>query len=463
MNKTLRAATSLTPLVTIVILAYWLIVLAVNAPGQLSYDSVVQLWEGRTGDYRSMHPPIMSALLGLFDRALSGTVLYVVFASGLFIVALLIVVKRGIASDARSRLLCVVFGLLLLNPMMVVYQGTVWKDVLFANIVALSFSLLTFSSKIQPSMKGMVFLVAAAVLSGFAVLVRQQGLIVAVGVAATASFVMPKSTTSFQRVLISVTCILIALSTAVSTTYLIRKTSSGGLPDTTEMGLRILRSYDILGMIVHGTPIPEDSHLSLEGRQAVESYAAKIYTAARVDPVTSEIAPDAWIDLSSTEVQKIWSSMIIAHPANYVAHRVNVFRWQIFPRDIFQCLPIHVGVSGPAKLIAELGLTEGQRASDQSLYRYARALFHTPLFSGLAWALASFSIALYILLRRFPEPGHVAVFGLQITSLAYLGSYFFVGIACDFRYVFLVPVSVCVGLACLISSSRAGSRSLVEK
>ena len=207
MNKTLLAATSLTPLVTIVILAYWLIVLAVNAPGQLSYDSVIQLWEGRTGDYRSMHPPIMSALLGLFDRALSGTLLYVVFASGLFILALLIVVRPGIASDLRSRLLCVLFGLLLLNPMMVVYQGTVWKDVLFANIVALSFSLVIFSGNIQPSMKGMVFLVAAAVLSGFAVLVRQQGLIVAVGVAVTASFVMPKSTTPFQRVLICVTCL----------------------------------------------------------------------------------------------------------------------------------------------------------------------------------------------------------------------------------------------------------------
>src|SRR6202000_2161818 len=34
--------------------------LALNAPGQLSYDSVTQLADGRTGHYNSWHPPLMA-------------------------------------------------------------------------------------------------------------------------------------------------------------------------------------------------------------------------------------------------------------------------------------------------------------------------------------------------------------------------------------------------------------------
>jgi hypothetical protein len=36
------------------------VMLALNAPGQLSYDSVAQLANGRSGFYNSWHPPVMA-------------------------------------------------------------------------------------------------------------------------------------------------------------------------------------------------------------------------------------------------------------------------------------------------------------------------------------------------------------------------------------------------------------------
>ena len=39
-----------------VIVAAWVTTLAINAPGHLSFDSVVQFLEGRTGIYGNMHP-----------------------------------------------------------------------------------------------------------------------------------------------------------------------------------------------------------------------------------------------------------------------------------------------------------------------------------------------------------------------------------------------------------------------
>ena len=38
--------------------------LAITAPGYLSYDSVSQLGDARSGFYNSWHPPVMAWLLG---------------------------------------------------------------------------------------------------------------------------------------------------------------------------------------------------------------------------------------------------------------------------------------------------------------------------------------------------------------------------------------------------------------
>src|SRR6202000_1591581 len=46
-----------------ILLAGFALMLAVNAPGQLSYDSVAQLADGRAGHYNSWHPPVMAFLL----------------------------------------------------------------------------------------------------------------------------------------------------------------------------------------------------------------------------------------------------------------------------------------------------------------------------------------------------------------------------------------------------------------
>ena len=57
--------------------------LGLNLPGHLSYDSVMQLWQGRTGVYNSWHPPVMAWMLGLADSVVRGAALFVVFDAAL--------------------------------------------------------------------------------------------------------------------------------------------------------------------------------------------------------------------------------------------------------------------------------------------------------------------------------------------------------------------------------------------
>src|SRR5437764_13571633 len=63
--------------------------LALNWPGQLSYDSVVQLHDGRFGHYNPWHPPIMSWILGITDRIFAGTGLFILLDELLITASLL--------------------------------------------------------------------------------------------------------------------------------------------------------------------------------------------------------------------------------------------------------------------------------------------------------------------------------------------------------------------------------------
>src|SRR5579862_645644 len=65
------------------------ITLGLSWPGHLSFDSIVQLHDGRFGFYHSWHPPVMAWLLGLGDRILPGTGLFVLFDAALLFTALL--------------------------------------------------------------------------------------------------------------------------------------------------------------------------------------------------------------------------------------------------------------------------------------------------------------------------------------------------------------------------------------
>src|SRR6202012_2653386 len=113
-----------------VIAAGFVFCLAADLPGHLSWDSVVQLLEGRTGRYMGWHPPFMSWLLGLFDAVLPGTALFVAFDATLFFGSLYSLVwlrPKGSWAAAAVALLIIV------SPIALLYQGIVWKDVLFAD------------------------------------------------------------------------------------------------------------------------------------------------------------------------------------------------------------------------------------------------------------------------------------------------------------------------------------------
>ena len=104
----------------------------------MSYDSVVQLADGRAGQYGSWHPPVMAWLLGLFDSLIPGPGLFLLFTALLLFAAWLLLLGGKRVGWGSAILLLLIFA----TPQLLLYQGTIWKDVLFANAGIAAFACL---------------------------------------------------------------------------------------------------------------------------------------------------------------------------------------------------------------------------------------------------------------------------------------------------------------------------------
>ena len=118
--------------------------LALNLPGQMSYDSVSQLLQGRSGHYNSWHPPVMAWLLGLFDSLLPGTGLFLIFDTLLLLGGWLLLLRLGPRPGWTAPAVALI---LLLTPQFLLHQGTVWKDMLFTDSAIAGFAALAMAAK----------------------------------------------------------------------------------------------------------------------------------------------------------------------------------------------------------------------------------------------------------------------------------------------------------------------------
>ncbi|MDB5425041.1 MAG: hypothetical protein JWQ29_2457, partial [Phenylobacterium sp.] len=160
----------------IVVAGGLLLVLAANLPGHMTLDSVVAMIEGRTGVRQTWAPAVSSWILGLFDGLVAGTGLYVTATAALLFLSLMSL------PGLRPRTTWLAVGLpalAILTPQVLIYQGIVWRDVLFANLAITGFICLAHAAK-RWSERPVLPLLGALCCLALAALVRQNGLILVV-------------------------------------------------------------------------------------------------------------------------------------------------------------------------------------------------------------------------------------------------------------------------------------------
>ena len=121
----------------------WSLMMLYAYPGFMSYDSVFQLLEARSGDFTNGHPPAMAALWQVLDNIIPGPILMLVlqvtcFQFGAYLVARHFVSKRVAAAIAS--------GLLIFPPVAIV-MAVIWKDCQMAAFLMLGTGLLMTTTR----------------------------------------------------------------------------------------------------------------------------------------------------------------------------------------------------------------------------------------------------------------------------------------------------------------------------
>ncbi len=405
--------------------------LVLNLPGQMSYDSVSQLFDGRFGAYNSWHPAVMAWLLGLFDSLLSGTALFVMFEAAMLALAFILSLRRNTGWGAVPVALGIV-----LTPQFLLYQGTVWKDVLFADAFVFSFALLARAVLERGGRRLVLFILFFLALS-LAALARQNGLLL-LPVGALTFGLATAGSSIWRGAMRAMAALLMMLALVIGANLLLAFRGDGGEGLRSE--IRLAQIYDLTGAAKEGFPLSLLRHGDPLLAAAIEQKGVRAYSLQMQD--TLEPLLPAQITQGAVAAQ--WRGLLLTRPDIYVRERAGVF-WQVVATpDIAACHPAYVGIDGDGAQLKALGLTARIRPADAKLAVYARAFMGTPVLSHLAFGVLAVGLLVLYLRRRGRTD--IAMAGMLAGALTFTSSFFFVSVACDYRYLYPLDLAAMLAL-----------------
>lgn len=419
-----------------------LFMLGANLPGHMSYDSLAQLSEGRSGVRETWGPAAYAWILGFFDEIVPGTGLYVACSAAVLFFSLSTLRRlRPVVSWWAVP----VTLLIVLSPQFLIYQAIVWKDVLFANLAVAGFVCLARAeiSWARPGPRGLA-LAGAVICIAVASLVRQNGIII-VPLAALTLGVLRLKEGWRQALIWGGGGFLVVLAT-MQILGVATQLKSSDLRGDPGLGVRILQHYDIVGAVARDPSYPL-SHIEKVAPESAARIRAGVgvYSPERVDFFDRDpVLGKALWQVPKAAIQAEWRELVTKHTGAYLAERGDVFRWLLASPRLGACLPQFVGVSGPDDLVSKLQLTNAVDPADISLSNYATYFYDTPAYSHLAYAVIALVAAGFLFWRR--DGADLVVAGLLLSALAVTASFFVISIACDYRYLYFLDLSAMVGL-----------------
>lgn len=406
------------------------VLLALNLPGQLSYDSVSQLFDGRFGSYNSWHPPVMAWLLGLFDSIVPGSGLFVAFQTAMLALTLALSLRRNANWGAVAVAL-----LITLTPQFLLYQGTVWKDVLFADAMVLAFAFLARAMQEEGFARLILYVLFFAALT-LAALARQNGLLLLPVGALTFGVATAASLRRGATIAVVALVALIVLVGGANLVLAQRGDDGAGL----EGEIRLAQIYDLTGAARIGFPLDLLRRSDPALATAIQQNGVKAYSLQLQDT----LEPLLPAHFTPGAVMAQWRALLLTRPDLYLRERLPVF-WQVVATpQIALCHPAYAGIDGDPAQLKALGLTARNRPRDLKLAAYARGFMGTPLLSHLTFG--ALALGLLILYLRRGTGGDIAMAGLLTGALAFAASFFFVSVACDYRYLFPLDLAAMVAL-----------------
>lgn len=435
--------------------------IAIHAPGQVSMDSSVQLYEALTGQSISFNPPFMSALLRWLGGGSVATTLLVLINTGLlyggFALAAVSVAQLRIENERHTlpAWRAVLAAIVVLNPLVFLYAGIVWKDVLFASLLT-SAGALTIAACVGPTYRRAICGLTAIMLLSAALLTRQQGMfMVPLMVLAVIAALWPGRLR--QGICMSIAVIGVFMITVAVLQRQVDSSIKPPAADATSVGLRSLMTFDLAGMVSNSGRPASEYALPITPEQFSAIKAA--YTPERVDTISHLPLIKAWTKpLSDEELKAAWWAMLKQNPSAYLTHRFAAFSKLMGLDGIEGTLPIHVGIEGNAAYLREVRMEQGRTQRTQLIYDIAQHYFSSPIYHHIFWLGMLVVITIWGACAGLPKRLSFVGALIATATLAMYASYLPTAIAADFRYLFAaIPLVMLLALAVLFGGVRRHS------
>jgi hypothetical protein len=427
----------------------WAAALAAGVPGHFSVDSVNQLAQGRMGRFDDWHPPLMAWLLGLADRVTPGADLFVIADVTIFFACLLAFALSAGAPRVRGL---VVLALVAASPQVLVFQGVVWKDILFADAALGAFAALAWAGRTRGA-RSWAWLGLAFIACVVAALVRQTGFVVPLAAAGVYVVIeVERGGRALAGAVARAGAALLAVLLIAILAHAAFMTRSDGRPGAAGQ-LAMLRVFDLAGALrlEPGLPLPALHEQAPRLERFERAEAAPAWRASTIDGLHVLPGATALLPPSTPALSADWRNLVLRHPWLYARVRAQVFWDTLATPDSADCPLVSVGVQDLDRSeLARAGLRPRSTSRDEWDEDYVWSLWDTPALSHLAWgalALVVLSLDLRDVGRGDRRPGTLAAIGLLATAFAYAATYFAASVACDYRYLYLVDVAAMAALA----------------
>jgi hypothetical protein len=417
------------PLIFLVILLHaagFALTIAVFYPGVMTYDAryiYADIATGRFGDWQS---PVMAWLWSVVDVIAPGTAsIFLVTAASYWIGFAVF----ALALARRSGWPAFVVPLLALSPPAFAFVGMIWRDVLFACAWLLAAAMIFAAADRGRTTRLLAMMIALGLLA-FGVLLRPNALLAAPILAAYA--IWP------QRFLLRRTALAYVPTVAVLL-VLIPVVYYGIFDAMRQKPWHSVLVFD-LGGITHFTkenqfPVAWSTReTTLLTDNCYRPAPWNVYWNTEPCRFVMDRLEREQI-FGSFALVEAWARAVARHPLAYLRHRA-AFMWTFLVEPNLTIWTQDLDDPAKAVLVDNPAFTTLRNVHD--------ALGNTPLFRPGVWLLVNGAICMGAWRKRHTIPAALAL-AVGLSAVAYVLTYFAVGVAAEFRYALWAVVAALLG------------------
>lgn len=412
----------------------------IHNPGHASMDTSVQLYEAKKGMSLSWNPPLMSALLRWLGGGKQSMQLIIAIDCFLTYVPLsllaFVLINNEVPANQEISLVTFFFCILLIiNPVIFLYVGIVWKDVLFASLLSASAALSIVSVYMSVIRQTFIILISILLLV-IASQVRQQGIFMAPLLMGLPLIVLFFSNEiGFKvKLLLSISSLLIFFVLFFMLQALVNETIIGSNGMSNTSGYKIIMNYDIAGVVAMSDTETKDLPITISALERNE--IRKYYSSDRVDYLAQSAIASKWLEFSDDNRKKVWLSLLFRETKAFIKHKINVYFSLLDINGVENASPVFTGVNGNLEYLRLVGVESRLSGNDVFLYDLGKKFTGTPIFRHWFYLLISLLGVIATLSCNISNKFKYLLLALGFAIISFYFSYLPTSISSDFRYLY---------------------------